>query len=102
LTSPSPTPTPTSLTVLVDSGPSIIGTLKIVGGSGIVGATITFTQVDDGHTIPVTTPVPTVTDGEGNYQAFPTDLNGDTVTAHYAGQVALAASSGSASTLSGR
>jgi hypothetical protein len=101
LTSPSPTPTPTTLTVEVIPNEPITGTLRTDTGSAVVGATITFTQVDPiGNTTPVATNGPVVTNNNGNYQAFPTVMlnTGFNITAHYAGAPpvnALAASSAS-------
>jgi hypothetical protein len=101
LTSPSPTPTPTTLTVEILPNQPITGTLRTDTGSAVVGATITFAQVDfEGHTTPVTTTGPVVTNNRGDYQAFPTVMltEGNNLTANYAGAPpvnALAASSGS-------
>jgi hypothetical protein len=82
-----------------------MGTLKTDTGSGIAGATITFTQQNDGgqpHPL-TTTPSPVETDTNGNYHAFPTVPleSGDTITAHYAGAPPVAASSGSSTVPAG-
>src|SRR5215469_16357689 len=110
LTSPPPStsPTPTTLTLVVapaSSGNNLMGTLKTNTGSGIAGATITFTQQNDGgQSRPLTTtPSPVETDTNGNYHAFPTVPleSGDTITAHYAGAPPVAASSGSSTVPTG-
>ena len=103
---PSTSATPTTLTLVVAPasccGNNLMGTLKTDTGSGIAGATITFTQ--QGQSSPLTTTVsPVETDIFGNYHAFPTVSleSGDTITAHYAGAPPVAASSGSSTVPAG-
>ena len=82
----------------INSRPNVVvfsGTLTTDTGSRVAGATITFTgTTSHGGTVPFPT-VQAVTNERGDYQTsagsrIPISI--DTVTAHYAGRTALAAS----------
>jgi hypothetical protein len=112
LTSPSPsTPTPTPTTLTLSVGPpqppsqegELQGTLDSATGP-VVGATITFTsQFPGSESMPITTPVPVVTDTRGNYGVAVQDLAefiGSIITAHYSGAPAMTINALAASSVS--
>jgi len=106
-TTPSPSPTPTSLTLEGQhegGNDELVGSLETNTGSRVAGATITFTGVDSitRQDIPISEiigPIDTTTASNGFYQVVLSanmsqelTQNFLTITAHYAGSTAFAAS----------